>query len=111
MEDTQMNGTQLNGAEDTEKTMLSRRNLDNIEDLDKLRQETHQRMKKEQREKKLEEKFKICGKLPSDWTLKTQMDIQINVSKAQSEGEVSEPVVELKKLSKMLSYFLFTPNE
>ena len=39
------------------------------------------------------------------------MDIQINVSKAQTEDEVAEPVVELKKLSKMLSYFLFTPNE
>ena len=63
MEDTQMNGTQINGAEDTEKTMLSRRNLDNIEDLDKLRQETHQRMKKEQREKKLEEKFKVSCRI------------------------------------------------
>ena len=63
-----MNGTQINGAEDTEKTMLSRRNLDNIEDLDKLRQETHQRMKKEQREKKLEEKFKVSCRIQVNTT-------------------------------------------
>ena len=41
------------------------------------------------------------------------MDIQINVNKKIDEMEESSPVslTEQKKLSKMLSYFLFTPNE
>ena len=39
--------------------MLSRRNLNAIEDLDKRHKETHLKQKKEQFAKKLEEKFKV----------------------------------------------------
>ena len=39
--------------------MLSRRNLNAIEDLDKRHKETHIKQKKEQFAKKLEEKFKV----------------------------------------------------
>ena len=60
IEDTQMAPTQLNvDKQDNQISMLSRRNLNAIEDLDKLRQETHLKQKKELKEKKLEEKFKV----------------------------------------------------
>lgn len=94
--------------------MLSRRNLNAIEDLDKRHKETHIKQKKEQFAKKLEEKFKTFDKLPEDWSLKTQIEIQINVLKKEKEGEKDEemqPLVEQKKISTMLSYFMFTPNE
>ena len=62
MEETQLAATQLL-EEEKQVSILQHRNLTLIENLDKKRQETYQRQKKEQKEKKLEEKFKVSTNL------------------------------------------------
>lgn len=59
---------------------------------------------KQEKDLRLKEKFKVCESLPEDWTLKTELDIQMPLLK--SVEDVSE-ILNFKDVARNLSYYIY----
>lgn len=51
--------------------------LDAIKSLDAMLLKKTAEREKQDKDKRLQEKFKVCKELPEDWTLKTELELQV----------------------------------
>lgn len=56
--------------------------LDKIKDLDKRHRDDAAKRVKQDKDRRLQEKFKTCEALPEDWSLKTEIDLQMPLLKS-----------------------------
>lgn len=60
------------------------------------------------KDKRIQEKFKVCDTLPEDWTLKTEIEIQMPLLK--SVEEVND-ILNFKDVARQLSYFIYMETQ
>ena len=60
------------------------------------------------KDKRIQEKFKVCDTLPEDWTLKTEIEIQMPLLK--SVEEIND-ILNFKDIARQLSYFIYMETQ
>lgn len=86
--------------------------LSAIDEFDRKIKEKASARRTEIFQAKVDAMFKTCDELPEDWSLKTQIDVQV-VTEGGSDTGQDESVTDAlnhRTMSKILSYYIFCPS-